>query len=231
MTQAEILIAQLKTLANPQNVAGMARFGINPNNTLGIRVQTLRQIAKGIHDHALAQALWKSGIHEARLLAALVDISREVTEDQMEEWALDFDSWDVCDLVCMHLFGLTSFADLKARQWSTRSEEFVKRAGFVLMVVRAVHDKKAGDTSFIEYLKIIQRSAEDDRNFVKKAVNWALRQIGKRNLALNQAAIQTAQSINSIDSKTARWVASNALNELTSESIQTRLRRSKRDAK
>jgi 3-methyladenine DNA glycosylase AlkD len=231
MTQSDLLIAQLKTLANPQNVAGMTRFGINPNNTLGIRVQTLRQIAKGIHDHTLAQELWASGIHEARLLAALVDISREVTEDQMEEWVLDFDSWDVCDLVCMHLFGLTSFADLKARQWSTRPEEFVKRAGFVLMVVRAVHDKKAGDESFIEYLKIIQRSAEDDRNFVKKAVNWALRQIGKRNLALNQAAIQTAQSINSIDSKTARWVASNALNELTSESIQTRLCRSKRDAK
>jgi 3-methyladenine DNA glycosylase AlkD len=187
--QLEEILNQLKALANPDNVAGMARYGINPNDTLGIAIPTLRQMAKQIgKNHDLAQQLWASGIHEARILATLIDRPQEVTEAQMGAWASDFDSWDVCDQCCFNLFDKTRWAYQKAREWSGRDEEFVKRAGFALMAGLAIHDKRAGDDAFLPFLPIIQREAIDSRNFVKKAVNWALRQIGKRNANLNQLA-------------------------------------------
>jgi 3-methyladenine DNA glycosylase AlkD len=218
------ILQQLKSLSNPESVAGMARFGINPNNTYGVSIPALRKIARETgKDHALAQKLWQSGIHEARILAGMVDEPGKVTWEQMEEWAADFDSWDVCDQVCSNLFDKTDFAYQKAHEWSGRKEEFVKRAGFVLMAALAVHDKRAGDEKFLEFLPIIKREAVDDRNFVKKAVNWALRQIGKRNLNLNTAATETARDIQETDSKAAKWVASDALRELTDETIQKRL--------
>jgi 3-methyladenine DNA glycosylase AlkD len=223
-TAADILL-QLKSQANPANVTGMTRYGINPQGTLGIPMPDLRQIAKKAgRDHALAVQLWASGLHEARILASLVDDPRLVTDEQMETWALDFDSWDVCDQVCSNLFDRTTFAYHKAIAWSGRSEEFVKRAGFVLMAGLAVHDKKAGNEQFEQFFPLIVREAGDERNFVKKAVNWALRGIGKRNLYLNRRSVETAQEIQKMDSMAARWIAADAIRELTDEKTLRRLR-------
>jgi len=222
---AEIL-RKLKSLCDPKAVEGMARFGINPENTYGVSVPNLRMMAKEIgRNHVLAQQLWSSGVHEARILASMIDVPEKVTERQMETWVKDFDSWDVCDQCCSNLFDKTEFAYRKAVEWSKRNGEFVKRAGFVLMAVLSVHDKKANDAEFLKFLPIIERESVDDRNFVKKAVNWALRQIGKRNVNLNKEAIKAAREIQRLDSKSARWIAADALGELTSPAIQKRLRR------
>ena len=219
------IIKKLKSLSNPENVAGMARFGINPENTLGVSMPSLFKIAKEIgRDHKLAEQLWSSGIHEARILACLIDDPKEVTEKQMERWVRDFDSWDVCDQCCARLFDKTEQAYQKAIDWSSRSEEFVKRAGFVMMACLAVHDKKAADDKFEQFLPIIVRESIDERNFVKKAVNWALRQIGKRNKRLNKISIRTSKEIRKLDSKSAKWISSDALRELTSEKVQRRLK-------
>ena len=175
-------------------------------------------------NHNLAQELWASGIHEARILACMIDDPEMVNEEQIERWVKDFDSWDVCDQCCSNLFDKTEFAYQKAVEWSKRNEEFVKRAGFVLMACLAVHDKKAKDKEFLRFLPIIKRESADNRNFVKKAVNWALRQIGKRNLNLNREAIEAAAEIQKMDSRSAKWIASDAIRELTSEAVQERLR-------
>ena len=218
------VVAELKAHANPANVAGMARYGINQKNTLGVSIPRLRAMAREIGpDHALALELWASGIHEARILAGLVDDPARVTAAQLERWAKDFDSWDVCDGVCSNLFDKTPFAWDKAVAWSARPEEFVKRAAFVLMAALAVHDRKAPDGLFRKFFPLMEREATDERNFVKKAVNWALRQIGKRNLALNGDAIAAAKRIRKIDSKSARWIASDALRELESDAMRKRL--------
>jgi len=213
--QYEEILKRLKSLSNPEAVAGMARFGINPKNTLGVSLYTLRPMAKEIgKDHELANQLWTSGIHEARILAGMIDEPKQVTEKQMESWVKDFDSWDICDQVCGNLFDKTTFAYRKAIEWSSREEEFVKRAGFVLMATLSVHDKKAENKKFEKFFPIIKRESNDNRNFVKKAVNWALRQIGKRNLNLNRKTIETAKEIQQMDSKSAKWIASDALREL-----------------
>ena len=206
----------------------MARFGINPENTYGVSIPNLRKIARETgEDHALAQQLWASGIHEARILASFIDKPETVTEAQMESWVKDFDSWDVCDQCCSNLFDKTKFAHRKAAEWSKREEEFVKRAGFTLMAALAVHDKKAADEDFLKFLPIIKRESTDGRNFVKKAVNWALRQIGKRNHNLNQMALKTAEEIQQVNSKSARWIAADAIRELTSEAVQKKLTKTK----
>ena len=218
------IIKKLQSLKNPENVAGMARFGINPNNTYGVSIPTLRKMAKESgKDHSLAQELWASRIHEARILAGFVDDPKLVTAEQMENWVKDFDSWDICDQVCSNLFDRTPFAHKKAIEWSNREEEFVKRAGFVLMAALSVHDKKAQDDEFLIFLPIIKREATDERNYVKKAANWALRQIGKRNSTLNKKAIETAKEVQKLGSKSARWIASDAIMELTSKSVQDKL--------
>jgi 3-methyladenine DNA glycosylase AlkD len=203
----------------------MVRFGISPKGTLGISIPSLRGIAGEIgRDHLLAQRLWSSGFHEARILAGFIDEPELVTERQMEDWVRMFDSWDVCDQVCGSLFEKTRFAYKKAAEWSQREEEFVKRAAFALMASLAVHDKEADDHAFVKFLPIIKRASGDDRNFVRKAVNWALRQIGKRNLALNKLATQTAMEIQKMNARSAKWIASDALRELTNEKILDRLR-------
>ena len=218
------IIQKIKSLANPKNVEGMARFGINPANTYGVSIPVLRKMAKEIgKDHELAMELWASGIHEARLLACFIDRPDMVTEEQMEGWVKDFDSWDVCDQCCSNLFDRTPVAYQKVVAWCEREEEFVRRAGFVLMACLAVHDKKADDRAFIKFLPLLKKYATDERNFVKKAVNWALRQIGKRNLNLNEMAVKTAGEIKQIDSKSARWIASDAIRELTGEKVQGKL--------
>jgi 3-methyladenine DNA glycosylase AlkD len=225
--QYQEIIDQLKSLANPEAAMGMARFGIKTEAAYGISIPELRKLAKQIgSDSELAQQLWASGIHEARILASMIEEPAKVTEAQMEQWVQDFNSWDLCDQCCGNLFDKTPWAYSKAVEWSARPEEFVKRAGFALMAYLAVHDKRAADDKFLAFLPIIQREATDSRNFVKKAVNWALRQIGKRNLALNQAAIQTAQAIQNLDSKAARWVAADALRELAGEKVQQKLKSS-----
>lgn len=220
------IITILESQANPNALEGMRRYGISTQNTLGISIPILRKIARQIgKDHQLALQLWESGIHEARILAAFIDIPEQVTESQMDQWAIDFDSWDVCDQVCSNLFDRTPYAYTKALQWSQGGEEFVRRAGFTLMAALAVHDKKAPAGNFRQFFPAIIQAATDERNYVKKAVNWALRQIGKRNLELNGEAIQVAEKIASIESKSARWIASDARRELTSEKIQSRLRK------
>ncbi len=221
----EDILDELKRLGDPKSVEGMARFGINRKNALGVSIPSLRGISRKIgRDHSLAKQLWASGIHESRILAGFVDDPRLVTEEQMEDWVRGFDSWDVCDQVCSGLFDKTPLAHRKAVEWSERREEFVKRAGFVLMAALAVHDKQAGNGSFAKFLPIIRRESVDDRDFVKKAVNWALRQIGKRNLALNRMSVETAREIQRINSGAARWIARDALRELTDEKVLKRLR-------
>jgi len=220
------IISLIKSHADPKSIAGMAKFGINVTRSYGTSIPALRAIAKkmGKGNHAIAQELWKSGVHEARLLASMIDDYNLVTEEQMEEWVKGFDSWDICDQCCSNLFDKTRYAYKKATEWSSsRDEEFVKRAGFVLMATLAVHDKKAKNNAFLQFLPIIKEQSTDERNFVKKAVNWALRQIGKRNLDLNKEAIKTSKSIQNIPSSSAKWIASNAISELTSPSVQTRL--------
>ncbi|HEX7456396.1 MAG TPA: DNA alkylation repair protein [Candidatus Nanoarchaeia archaeon] len=224
MTYEETL-KKLKSLGNPKNVEGMARFGINPENTYGVSIPNLRKLAKEIgKNHGLAQKLWDSGIHEAKILAGMVDDPKQVTKGQMDAWAADFDSWDVCDQGCMNLFDKTTVAYEKAIEWSKKDREFEKRAGFALMACLAWHDKESADSKFMKFSPLIKNGSTDERNFVKKAVNWALRQIGKRNKNLNKAAIEIAKEIQKLDSKPAKWIASDALRELQSSSVQKRLR-------
>lgn len=223
--QSEEIINKIKSLYNPEAVAGMARFGINPNNNYGVSVAELRKMAKAIGtNHNLAIQLWKSSIHEARILACLVDDPNLVTEGQIDNWVRDFDSWDICDQCCSNLFRKTQYARQKVFEWSSSDNEFVKRASFVLMAVIAVHDKEADDSLFEHFLPVIKAGATDSRNFIKKAVNWALRQIGKRNINLNSRAIETARQIQQMDAKSARWIASDAIRELTSQAVQDRLK-------
>jgi 3-methyladenine DNA glycosylase AlkD len=225
LMDAETVLVQLKAAANPNAVADATRFGIRTPNNYGIATPKLREIAKPLRkNHDLAAELWASGIFDARVVAALIDDPKYVTEGQMEAWASEFDNWAIVDGCCIHLFCRTPYAYAKAVEWSARDAEYVKRAGFTLMAGLAVHDKKADDNKFKAFLPIIQRESTDGRTYVKKAVNWALRQIGKRNLALNAAAIETAQAIRQIDSSVARWIAADALRELQSEKVQARLR-------
>jgi 3-methyladenine DNA glycosylase AlkD len=222
----EQVIKKLESMANPKNVEGMARYGINPHNNLGVSIYQLRPIAKeNGKDHDLALKLWDSGIHDARLLACFIDDPEKVTSKQMDSWANDFDSWDICDQTCTSLFDLTPFAWEKIFYWSKNEKEFVKRGAFSLIAGLAVHDKKADDKMFEQLFPIIIRESTDDRNYVKKAVNWALRNIGKRNYILNKKAVETAKKISKIESKTAKWIAKDALRELNSEKIQERLKR------
>ena len=219
------IISRFEALENPETVKGLASYGIIEEKIYGIPIPTLRSLAReaGKSNHELALRLWEHGSREARILAAMIDNYREVTEAQAETWVRDFSSWEVCDQCILNLFKKTPFAWDKAVEWSSRNEEFVKRAGFALMEILAVNDKKAGDSQFEQFFPIIAREATDERNFVKKAVNWALRQIGKRNRHLNKKALKTAYSIHEIDSKSARWIARDAIRELESEAVRKRL--------
>lgn len=224
--RADALLDRLRATADPSRLEGMARYGINTERALGLTVTELRGIARPYRrDHDLARRLWASGIHEARILASLVDDPARVTEGQMESWVLDLDSWDLCDQLCANLFDRTPFAFDKAVEWSAREEEFVRRAGFALMATSAVHRKCEPDVRFERFLPAIRRAATDERNLVKRAVSWALRQIGKRSPGLNRKAIEAARGIGRIDSRAARWIARDALRELESHAVRERLRR------
>ena len=222
------MIAALKGMGNPTHLAGMARFGINTEHALGISVTELRAYARTLgRDHDLAAALWRSGIHEARILASMVDDPALVTKAQMEDWVAAFNSWDLCDQTSGNLFDRTPFAFAKALEWSGREEEFTKRAGFALMAWAVVHQKDVPDGEFEAFLVPIRAQATDDRTYVKKAVNWALRQIGKRSRGLHRKAIATAREIQRIDARSARWIAADALRELESPAVRARLARAR----
>jgi 3-methyladenine DNA glycosylase AlkD len=224
---ADQILTSLRAQANPENVAGMARFGINPKRALGISVNHLRKMAREIRlaekdcaaRHNLALALWNSRIHEAQILASIIDEPALVSEAQMEAWAADFDSWDLVDQCCGNLFDKTRYGCMKALEWSEREEEFVRRAGFSLMASIASHRKDMPDRDFEPFFEEILKGCTDERNFVKKAVNWALRGIGKRNYALNLRAIQVAEQMQKLPSRAARWNARGALRELQSRSF------------
>jgi 3-methyladenine DNA glycosylase AlkD len=222
--RAQRIVAELRSLGDPAGREGQARFGIQTRRALGISMPQLRRIARREgKNHDLALALWASGIHEARILAALVDEPAAVTEAQMEAWVGDFDSWDLVDQCCGALFDRTPWGYSKAAEWAGRGEEFVKRAAFSLMAQLAVHDKRSPDDRFHPFLAVIEQEADDPRNFVKKAVSWALRGIGKRSLALNALAVETALRIQATGTGAARWVASDALRELRSPQVVARI--------
>lgn len=220
------IIARLEALASPADAAGMARFGIRGARVLGVPVKTLRAIAREIgRSHALAEGLWASGIHEARILASIVAEPQRVDPAQMERWVADLDSWDLCDQCCTNLWVRTPFAHNTALEWSEREAEFVKRAGFVLMAQVAGKDTNAPTELFHRYLARAEAAADDERNFVKKAISWALREIGQRSPELNAAAIAVARRLREADSRAARWVGTDALRELTSEKVVRRIAR------
>ncbi|HYL09299.1 MAG TPA: DNA alkylation repair protein [Candidatus Acidoferrales bacterium] len=217
-------MSELRTLADPQVRAQMEHFGVHVEHAHGISAPQLHRLARKIRkDNQLADQLWATGIHEAKCLAALIGEPAKVTESQMERWARTFDSWDVVDAACCYLFVFAAPAWKKAIEWSRRKEEFVKRAAFSLMAYLAYKDNATSNARFLRLLAIVEREAQDERHFVKKAANWALRNIGKRNRALNRAAIRTARRIRALDSSAARWIAADALRELTSSAVQKRL--------
>ena len=237
-TRAARVLAELAPQGSEEARTGMARYGIAVGDAYGVSVYELRRVAKGLgRDHGLALALWATGNHEARLLASMVDDPAQVTVRQMDAWAAAFDSWDVCDQVTSNLFDKTPFAYDKVREWSAAEDEWVKRAAFATAAALAVQDEKAADEPFLEILDIISREAGDDRNYVKKAVNWALRNIGKRNVRLHVAAIAAAEAIlAAADERAAadrkdpaarsgRWIARDALRELRSDKVVERVRR------
>ncbi len=221
-------LAALRREARPAELAGMARFGLVGAGRLGVSMPVIRRIAKQLGcDHDLALALWETGIPDARIVAALVADPLLLTSRQMDGWAAGFGAWDVCDQVCLGAFVASPHAWRKVETWSRRKPEFVRRSAFSLLAMLAVHDKSSSDARFMTCLPLIEAAADDDRNYVKKAVNWALRGIGKRNLALNQAAVATARRLAASEARSARWIASDALRELESEAVQARLRRKK----
>lgn len=220
------ILTQLHHLTDPAYLPKMQRFGIPTEHALGIRMPLLRQIAKTYRkQHDLALEMWDAQIHEARLLATLVDDPRQVTEAQMEDWVADIRSWDLCDQACGNLFWKTPYAYSKSAEWCQRPEEFVKRAGFVLMTELVIHDKKASDEQIIDFFPYLEQEAYDERNFVKKAISWMIRQTGKRNLDLHQEALALARRLSKQDNRPARWISRDVMKELLSESVQKRLRK------
>ncbi len=219
-------LKELQDLGEQRNIDGMARFGIRAKVVYGVAKPKMDALARRIgKDHKLALKLWATGVHDARILAGMIDEPARVTAPQMERWVRDFDNWDVCDGTCCHLFVFAGPAWEKAIAWSRSDKEFTKRAAFALMAYLSYRDKSAADAKFLRLLPLVLREAHDERNFVKKAVNWALRNIGKRNIRLNRETIRLAESIRKQDSSTARWIAADALRELKSDAVQLRLRR------
>lgn len=226
VAEVQSALTWLKRHATKRTRDGMARYGIPSDNALGVSVADIRMLGKRLgRNHELAAALWKTGVYEARMLTSFVDEPARVTAAQMDRWCRDFDSWAICDTLCFHLFDRTPFAWKKAHQWSASTHEFVKRAGFALMASLVVHDKAADGPRFLAFLPLIEQGAHDERNFVKKAVNWALRTIGKRDVALNVAALAVARRLAESKEASCRWVGKDALRELASPKVRSRLDR------
>ena len=218
------IIDTLESLADPENIEGMARFGITPEKTYVVKIPELRKIAKKTgKNHDLALKLWELDFRETRILACMIDDPKMVSSKQLNEWVLEFDYWEICDQCCMNLFRKTAFAYDKIFEWGEHEDEFVKRAAFSLLAVMAVHDKLQPDERFEGYFPLIISASTDNRNFVKKAVNWALRSIGKKNCSLNQKSIELAEEILALNTKSSKWIAKNALKELKSENVRKKL--------
>jgi 3-methyladenine DNA glycosylase AlkD len=218
------VLSKLREKADSANLEGMGRYGMAVDHRLGVSVADMRQIVKRLKkNHALASNLWGTGLAEGKIVASMIDEPEKLTEAQMDSWVMGFDSWDVCDQVCMNLFENSPLAWKKIPEWSKREETFVKRAAFALIACLAWHSKEATDEDFLRLFPVIKSGAVDERNFVKKSVNWALRNIGKRNLNLNKAAVNLAEQICQLDSKTAKWIGSNAIKELKSKPVQEKL--------
>ncbi|MFH1197439.1 MAG: DNA alkylation repair protein [bacterium] len=227
-SNVDSVIQKLKSMANSKELAGMARYGMSLTNRLGISMWEIRKIAKEIEsDHQLAVELWRTGYQEARMLASFIDIPAEVTEGQMEEWAAEFDTWDVCDQVSTGLFEQTRFTKKKIKEWAKRDEEYVKRSAFAIIAGQAVHDKTSNDEVFENYFPLIKKAATDERNYVKKAVSWALRNIGKRNSSLNSAVLKFANDLKTSESKSARWIANDTIKDITSDATKRKFERKK----
>lgn len=227
MTTLDEALALLRSQADPGKLSGMAGFGMDLTGRLGVSVPALRKLGKALgRDHALALALWDTGIPDAQILAGLVAEPARLGSRQMDAWARTMRSWDVCDGACLNAFVHSPLAWDKVAAWTTRHEEFVRRAGFALLATLAVHDRQAADARFVAALPLIEAAADDDRNFVKKAVDWALRSIGKRNAALHAAAVETALRLQARGTRAARWIAADALRELRSDAVRSRLQAS-----
>jgi 3-methyladenine DNA glycosylase AlkD len=223
---AKAVLAELAALGSEENRAGMARFGINTDRAFGVSMAAMRPLVRRHRrNHQLAAALWDSGKHEARILAAMIDDPKQVTPEQMDEWVAEFDSWDLCDQACMKLFAVTPYVMEKVKQWARDDREFVRRAAFALIAGYTVHAKKEPPETFLAFLPLIERYADDDRNFVKKAVNWALRQIGKRSPALHPKALALAEKLAASDNRTRRWIGRDAVRELTDPAQLERIAR------
>jgi len=220
----QAIIDHLRTLGSDHNRQGMARFGINIDQAFGISMAVLRPYAKTLgRDQARAEALWSTGFHEARLLAVLTCKPKELSRAVADRWVADFNSWDLCDQACMNVLDRTAYAEDLIAEWTADEREFVRRAGFAIIAATAVHDKNSADDKFLGYLALIEAHASDPRNFVKKAVNWALRQIGKRSLSLQDPALDLSRKLAASDDKTARWIGKDAAKELEKPEIIARL--------
>jgi len=219
------IINEFESLKNDKNIEGMKRYGINVDTAFGISAPVLTAISKKYrYNHKLALELWTTGYHDARLLATMIDNPEEVTKNQLKKWVKDFDSWDVCDCCCNRLFRKVGFIEEFIPIWCKDKREFVKRAGFSMIAQLAVHKKKATDSEFEYYFPLIIEGSKDERNFVKKAVNWALRQIGKRNMYLNKKALTLSEKLLTLNAKSSKWIARDAIRELTNPKILTHLK-------
>jgi 3-methyladenine DNA glycosylase AlkD len=228
--QVETALAWLEKKSTRRDRENLARFGINAQKAYGVSMANVQALAKQLgRSHELAAALWETGWYEARLLTSFVDEPARVTPAQMERWCRDFDNWGICDTICFHLFDRTPHAWAKVARWHNRREEFVKRAAFALLASLALHDKQSGDAPFLEGLAFVERAAADERNFAKKGVSWALRVVGRRNCALNAAAVDVARRLSASESAAARWVGNGAVRELTSALVKRQL--ASRDAR
>lgn len=224
MASASQVLARLKSMGDAEDLKGMARFGMSVEKRFGVSVPEMRKMAKEIgRNHALALKLWKTGIADARILASMIADPEAMRARDLKDWVFAFDSWDVCDQVCMNLLEKVPLARRKIPEWAAREEEFVRRSAFALIACLAWHDKQASDAEFRRYLPLIRRGAEDERNFVKKAVSWALRNIGKRNAALHKAAMQTAKDLQRMDSRVARWIAADTIRDLEAAKARGRV--------
>jgi 3-methyladenine DNA glycosylase AlkD len=223
-TQVQDALTWLERKSTRRDRDNLARFGITAGKAFGVSIANIQALAKRLgRDHDLAAELWASGWYEARLLSSFVDEPARVTPRQMDRWCRDFDNWGICDTVCFHLFDRTEFAWAKVGEWHDRRDEFVKRAAFALLACLALHDKRTGDAAFLEGLELIERAATDERNFVKKGVSWALRLIGRRNAALNAAAVTVARRLSDSPNAAARWIGKGAVKELTSPLVRRQL--------
>jgi 3-methyladenine DNA glycosylase AlkD len=227
MTFTQVL-KELNSRKNEKNVAGMAHFGIKGGKMLGISVTELRKLARRIKtDQKLAVELWKTGIHDGRILASIIADHKQFSEELMDDWVSDFDSWDICDQVCGNIFCYLPITYRKTGEWVKSDKEFVRRTAFSSIAYLAVHDKKASDADLLKFFPLIEKYSGDERNFMRKSVNWALRQIGKRNLNLNKQALVLAHKLSNSKDKTERWIGKDAVKELESAAVKAKLSKQK----